>query len=379
MRGNLKIWPCLGGLVWAGLAWAGPGAHGPNGEHLDAPASVGAPAGLHRLPDGSVQVPKLAQRRLEVRTVVAQQGAHPLTMLLNARVVMDPALGGVVQAPVAGRLESPQGGLPVAGQTVRKGQVLAYIQPALGVAERGAQRAALAEVHANRLQAEARVSRLGQLDGVVPRKESESAKLELQGLREREAALAQSLDGRQAVTASSDGVLASARALNGQMVEPQAVLFEITDPKRALIEARVSDPAQAAQIVAAHVQGVPDLSLKLVGAARVMQDGAVPVSFRANMAASGVPSASALLAIGQPLTVVAELGKQQQGVALPSEAVVRSPANEPIVWVKASAEHFVPQPVQTQPLDAQRVLVTRGLADNSRVVVQGASLINQIR
>ena len=77
--------------------------------------------------------------------------------------------------------------------------------------------------------------------------------------------------------------------------------------------------------------------------------------------------------------MVAELGKQQQGVALPSEAVVRSPANEPIVWVKASAEHFVPQPVQTQPLDAQRVLVTRGLADNSRVVVQGASLINQIR
>ena len=155
-------------------------------------------------------------------------------------------------------------------------------------------------MHASRLQAEARVSRLGQWMGWCLAKGKRVSQLELQRPARTQAALAQSLDGRQAVTASSDGVLASARALNGQMVEPQAVLFEITDPKRALIEARVSDPAQAAQIVAAHVQGVPDLSLKLVGAARVMQDGAVPVSFRANMAASGVPSASALLAIGQP-------------------------------------------------------------------------------
>ncbi|HEX5312386.1 efflux RND transporter periplasmic adaptor subunit [Aquabacterium sp.] len=380
MRSKLMILVALSGcLALAGSVWAGPGAHGPNGEHLDATASVGAPAGLHRLPDGHVQVPKLAQRRMQVRTVVAETGTYPTTMVLNARVVMDPASGGVVQAAMAGRMEAAAGGLPVAGQAVRKGQVLAYIQPAMGGAERGSQRAALAEVRASRLQAEARVNRLKQLEGVVPRKESEAAQWELQGLREREAALAQSLEGRQAVLSSTDGVLASARVLHGQMVEPQAVLFEIVDPKRMLIEARVSDPAWASQIRAASVQQAPDLALKLVGVARVMQEGAVPVTFRASTKANGDPAASSPLAIGQPLTLVAELGQRQEGVALPSEAVVRSPANEPIVWVKVSAERFAPQPVQAQPLDAQRVLVTRGLSANSRVVVQGASLINQIR
>ena len=53
-------------------AWAGPGAHGPNGEHLDqAPSS--SVGGLARMPDGSVNVPKLAQRRMELRTQLAPE------------------------------------------------------------------------------------------------------------------------------------------------------------------------------------------------------------------------------------------------------------------------------------------------------------------
>ena len=44
-----------------------------------------------------------------------------------------------------------------------------------------------------------------------------------------------------------------------------------------------------------------------------------------------------------------------------------------------SAERFVPQPVQVQALDAQTVVVTRGLEAGQRVVVQGASLVAQVR
>jgi membrane fusion protein, heavy metal efflux system len=40
-----------------GKAFAAPGAHGPNGEHLDAAGSASGTSGLARLPDGSVQVP----------------------------------------------------------------------------------------------------------------------------------------------------------------------------------------------------------------------------------------------------------------------------------------------------------------------------------
>jgi membrane fusion protein, heavy metal efflux system len=49
------------------------------------------------------------------------------------------------------------------------------------------------------------------------------------------------------------------------------------------------------------------------------------------------------------------------------------------VWIKTSAERYVPQPVRVQALDNQRVLVTQGLAADNRVVVQGAALVAQIR
>jgi multidrug efflux pump subunit AcrA (membrane-fusion protein) len=57
----------------------------------------------------------------------------------------------------------------------------------------------------------------------------------------------------------------------------------------------------------------------------------------------------------------------------------RNTANEVIVWVKKSPEYFVSRPVQTEPLDGVRVVVRQGLKPGERIVVQGASLISQIR
>ena len=53
------------------MAQASPGAHGPNGEHLDTASATPSAAGLSRLPDGSVNVPMLSQRRLAIRTEIA--------------------------------------------------------------------------------------------------------------------------------------------------------------------------------------------------------------------------------------------------------------------------------------------------------------------
>ena len=60
-------------------------------------------------------------------------------------------------------------------------------------------------------------------------------------------------------------------------------------------------------------------------------------------------------------------------------ALVRSPTNDTIVWIKSGAERFVAQPVQVQVQDADTVVVVKGLAADNRVVVSGAALINQIR
>mgnify|MGYP000426188581 CR=1 FL=1 len=95
-------------------------------------------------------------------------------------------------------------------------------------------------------------------------------------------------------------------------------------------------------------------------------------------AGTALPS-SLPLAIGQPVTVVAQSKERIKGVVLPAQAVVRNPSNEPIVWIKSGAERFIPQPVQFRLLDASTVLVTQGLSADNRVVVQGAPLIAQIR
>jgi membrane fusion protein, heavy metal efflux system len=66
-------------------------------------------------------------------------------------------------------------------------------------------------------------------------------------------------------------------------------------------------------------------------------------------------------------------------VPVPAAALMKSPANQTIVWVKSAPERFTPRVVQTQPLDGARVIVTSGLKPGERVAVQGASLVNQVR
>ena len=66
-------------------------------------------------------------------------------------------------------------------------------------------------------------------------------------------------------------------------------------------------------------------------------------------------------------------------VAVPSAAVVKNASNQTIVWVKKEPEVFEPMVVLTEPLNGLEVLVRGGLSGGERVVVQGATLINQVR
>ena len=72
-------------------------------------------------------------------------------------------------------------------------------------------------------------------------------------------------------------------------------------------------------------------------------------------------------------------GDAVEGIVLPDAAVVRGPNGLPRVWVKVSAERFWPVPVRVTPLDGTHVLVLDGLEAGSRIVVDGAELINQVR
>ena len=354
-------------------AWAGPGAHGPNGEHLDQGPSSTA-GGLARLPDGSVNVPKLAQRRMGLRTQVAPESEAAATIQLPGRVVADPNASGQVQATHGGRIEPGPRGLPMAGQAVKQGEVLAWVRHHAEPFALAAQQSQRAELKAARELAEQRLRRLEMLEGTVPRKDIDAARIDVQSLTEREQRIAASLDTREPLRAPVSGVIARSDVKAGQIVDTREVLIEVVDPARLMVEASTPDVSLGSRLGGAHLAGLEGVKLQLVGAARSLRDGMLPLNFRASVSAGAAP-----LAVGQPVTLVAALKERRKGIVLPASAVVRSPSNEPVVWIKTGAERFMPQPVQVQPLDAGTVLVTQGLAADNRVLVQGAALVAQIR
>jgi cobalt-zinc-cadmium efflux system membrane fusion protein len=323
-------------------------------DHGDAPAAPSA-NGPQRQPDGSVFLPKPAQRQLGVRTLVAVAAELPRTVELSGKVLMDPNAGGKVQALNAGRIEPGPRGLPHPGQAVRRSEVLAYVVSSAAPIERSNQSAQLAELRASKALADKRVARLLELQDTVPRKDIDAAESEAASLGARIAAVGGGLDSREALVAPAAGVIASAHAVAGQVVDARELVFEIVDPGRLRIEALAFDAALAARIGSATLAiGDQRVPLVFVGAARSLREQALPLSFRAQGAALSS------LAVGQPVRVFVQTKDTIQGIAVPAAALMKNPSNQTIVWVKTAPERF-------------------GLTPGDRVATRGAALINQVR
>lgn len=384
----LSIWlrASLPLLALASLLSPPPaGAHG--GEDHSQPAVQAAPqkvapsaapsatpsAAPQRLPDASVWMPKPAQYRLGLRTTPARQQSHQVAIELNGRVLPDPQAGGRVQAAQAGRIEAGPQGLPMLGQRVTQGQVLAYLRPIANSLDRGNQLAMQAELEAQLAVADKRLQRYTQLEGAIPQKDVDAARIERDALHKRLQAVRGSVNAPEALIAPVSGVLASSNVVRGQVVEARDPVFEVVDPARLMVEALVYDPSQASALgdATASIAGA-QVALRFAGAARQLRDQALPVLFR-------VVRSEAPLAVGQTLPLTAQTGRTIDGMALPRSALVRQPSGDTAVWLHDAPEHFSPRVVTVQPLDATRVIVTQGLRAGERVVTDGASLLAQVR
>ena len=349
-------------------AYAGPG------HSHDEPAPVASGESPRRQSDGSVFIPKSAQRQLGLRTLAVAAGEHARAFELAGTVVMDPNAGGKVQAALAGRLEAGPQGLPLPGQSVKKGQVLAYVVPTAGALERSSQLAQQAELRAAQGLAERRLARLRELADTVARKDIEAAESELHSLTARLAAVGAGLRQRDALVAPVSGVIASSNAVAGQVLDAREQVFEVVDPSRLRIEALAYDPAQALNVAGATLAlGGEPVPLRFLGAARSLREQALPLSF------AGDAQALSQLALGQSVRLVVQTRSRVAGLQVPLAALQKNPSNQAIVWVKTAPEQYAPRVVRIQPLDGVHVAVTDGLQPGERVATQGASLLNQIR
>lgn len=326
-----------------------------------------------RMTDGSLFVPKPVQRQLGLRTVTTQLGELAATTTLNGRVIADPGAGGRIQATQSGTLQAAARGFPAPGMKVRKGEVVAYLQPIINSLERGAQKAQQAELAAQLGLAERRAERLAQLEGSVPAREIEAARFELQSLQQRLAAVKTSIDVAQPLTAPASGVIGAVHVVAGEVVDAKDLLFEIVDPARLSVEALAYDPALPSRLVGANgLAGTAQLKLQLTGAGLQLREQALPMLFR-------IVASSAPIAVGQPVEVFARMASSGQGIALPRSALSLNNAGETVVWVHSEAERFEPRSVRHRVLDAQMIAVSAGLKAGDRVVVAGATLLAQVR
>ncbi len=352
--------------------------HGDNKPAAAAPgASPTGRDGLQRLADGSLFVPKPVQRQLGIRTSPVRHGDLAASVELNGKVIASPDAGGRIQATQSGSVLPGPKGMPVPGRRVAKSEVLAYLRPTGSAIERGNQQAQLAELEAQLAIAAGRLRRFEQLEGAVPQKEIEAARIDHAALQKRQAFVGASVHASEPLVAPVAGVISASSVVAGQVVEAREILFEIVDPARLAVEALAYDAGLAATIVGASAlaDNTVALDLKFIGGGRQLREQALPLLF-------AVTSRQAAVAVGQPVKVIVRTARGIKGAAVARPALTKAGAGHGYdwaVWVHTEAERFVARKVRTQALDADRVAITEGLHDGDRVVVDGAGLLSQVR
>ena len=359
----------LAAIVFLQPVLAAPGAHGPNGEHLTEEKPVQG-ASIGRQADGTVIVPMAQQRFLELETKLVSQSSDKVVAVLNGRVLPHPDAVAVVQSSSNGRVERAAKGLPLPGQRVEAGQLLAYVRYQDTAYEQASQVAELIALRSEADTVQRELKRLQQLATLISEQQVEQLALRADSLTLQIRQLEQGLAQPEALYAPISGVVQPYQLTQGQWVEAGQTLFSIVDPTRLLVEALSTDRALITSVDNASVRELPAAKLSFIGALKQYQHGAVPLMF-------SIDSEQALPQM--PVTLYLPHGEPVSGIRLPAAAIVQNSQQQPQVWIKLSAERFIAQQVRYTVLSSNEVMVTKGLGTDNRVVVQGASLLNQIR
>jgi hypothetical protein len=351
--------------------------HGEAGAHETAPPSVMAAAGPDRASrgaDGAVFVPKPIQRIFGLRTVVTEAASHQRAIELPGRVIPDPTASGLVQTAIGGRLAPPPGGFPRLGSAVRQGDLLAYVTPPIQAIDVSDMRQRQGELDQQITIVERRLHRYERLapSGAVAQIQLEETKLELEGLRDRRAALDKSRREPEALVAPVDGVIAEGAPVAGQIAPPNGVVFQIVDPARLWVEALSFATLPQPRSAYAMMTNGRSLALAFRGAGHAERNQSIPVQFQ-------IEGDTTEVRAGLFLTVFLRSDEEKKGIAVPRASVIRAPNGQDVVYLHIGAERFEAHPVRVEPLDGDRVLVAAGLDAGARVVAQGAELLDHVR
>lgn len=352
---------------------ASPGAHGPNGEHLEQ-GSNNANGSIGRQADGSVLMPMKHQALLKITTQFATLDSVNKHVQLNGLVKPHPDGYAVIQPSSDGRLDAAEQGMPSSGTIVEAGDILGYIRYQYTAFDLATQSSELVAVRNQIEQTYRDVERQKKLGDLASKQRLEQLETLLTTYKQQEQVLQQGLEKQEALIAPISGVLVNNSVSRGQWVEAGKTLFEIVSPNKFIVEAMTSEVAILDKLSTAKSKQMPNLVLSYLGYSPELVNGLIRANFESKSA-----EANSSLLINQNVTLQAPTEEVVEGIVLPAKAVVLSANNLPQVWIKLSAERFLPQIVEYQELEPGVVVITNGLGADNRVVVEGSSLLNQVR
>ncbi|WP_224243065.1 efflux RND transporter periplasmic adaptor subunit [Hyalangium gracile] len=372
-------------LLVAAVAWGHGGEE--HGEAPTRPAVTGP----------GFSVAKETQFLLEIRTERARVRSLEARLVAPGKVIPRTDRYAQVASPVPGIVMASGSAVPLVGQKVKKGQVLATIQQSLSASEATGLSTNLiqAEAEASRAQAaleQARkdLARLESLQGVVAEKEVQQATLavrtaeqELNRARSSREVLSGARQGqgtaRFTLTAPIDGVLVEARATVGEQVEPSRPLFTVLDAAVVWVEARVyeNDVArvEAATGALVHSEAYEDqhFPARLYHVGQVVDEGtrSVRVLFE-------LDNRAGRLRPGMFVDVAIGAGGAQQVLAVPEAAVVEEEGRA-FVFLHTAPESFERREVVLGVRDGVWRAVRQGVKEGERVVVKGVATLQATR
>lgn len=273
-------------------------------------------------------------------------------------------IAGIVDAGSVARSPSP-------GQRVRRGEVLAYIIPALG--ESGSSyaqaRAALREAQ----DEHARARRLVDA-GAAPARRLQEAEIRLQAARESLAGLGGGglVGGRLPIRSPIAGEVANRSVVLGSRLDAGASLFTIVDP--SVVWLRVNVPAAQAALLGPR-SGV---GFRMEGSERRYESAAVlsmgsvidPTS-RTLPVIYQVPNPDGSLKVGANAQAQIQTEKRITGVLIPASALLDEDGR-PIAYVQVDGETFEKRDLTLGGQEGERVLVLQGIRAGDRVVTGAA-------
>ena len=359
-------------------------ALGPFTVHRDRRAADAEPA-----PEEDEGIGFTKEQQWKVDFATAEVVSRPIRTAVPATGVLRARSGSeaLVAAVAAGQVQ-PAGAFPRLGETVRKGELIAWLVPRLGgETDLASLRAAAEKARVEHELARQELARMEALyrDEAVPEKRvlaaraaAETSAAELAATRERVAQYG-GASGGIPLRAQVSGSLAAVHVAAGAYVEAGAPLFHIADRARLWLDLRVAEfdaprlgtPTGATFRVPGSETSVDvtPKNGKLVAVGGVVDPATrtVPVVFEFSPEGLNLP-------IGMAVQAQVYTAAARDAVAIPASAVLDE-AGTSVVFVQTGGESFERRQVRLGSRDGDWVEVIDGLTPGSRVVSRGAYLV----